>query len=88
MERVFYTIPVDSCIIPPPSRISNIRGRVSSLLQSKLTVIDTQKLAVHRKRVRPLNKQGDYESRKLWQHVTNALRLNDIETATEHKTLV
>lgn len=38
-----------------------------------------------RKKVRPIDKQGDFESRRLWQHVTNALRINDVNTATEHK---
>jgi len=51
-------------------------------------MIDTQTLPVHKKKVRPLSKQGEYESRNLWRHVTNALRLNDISTATEHKSLV
>ncbi|XP_052800561.1 oxysterol-binding protein-related protein 11-like isoform X2 [Mya arenaria] len=40
---------------------------------------------VWRKRVRPVQKQGDFESRKLWQHVTSALKVGDINTATEHK---
>jgi len=40
------------------------------------------------KRVRPTVKQGDFESRRLWQHVTNALRVGDINTATEHKKFV
>ncbi|XP_013420807.1 oxysterol-binding protein-related protein 11 isoform X1 [Lingula anatina] len=48
-------------------------------------VIDVSKLEIKRKKVRPMSKLGDFESRKLWQHVTNALKLGDIETATEHK---
>ncbi|XP_076471289.1 oxysterol-binding protein-related protein 11-like isoform X2 [Babylonia areolata] len=48
-------------------------------------VIDTQQLKVWHKRVRPVKKQGEFESRRLWQHVTNALNIGDVNTATEHK---
>ncbi|XP_077979284.1 oxysterol-binding protein-related protein 11-like isoform X2 [Glandiceps talaboti] len=48
-------------------------------------VIDTATLPVIRKRVRPLHLQGPYESRKLWQNVTAALKVGDLDTATEHK---
>ncbi|CAH1785496.1 unnamed protein product [Owenia fusiformis] len=48
-------------------------------------IIDTTKLKVSKKCVRPINLQGEYESRKLWQHVTNSLKMGDVNTATEHK---
>ncbi|XP_067304389.1 oxysterol-binding protein-related protein 10 isoform X2 [Pseudorasbora parva] len=48
-------------------------------------VIDTSKLPVIKKKIRPLAKQGQYESRRLWQHVTAALKAGDIDAATEHK---
>ncbi|KAL7887188.1 hypothetical protein AOLI_G00049090 [Acnodon oligacanthus] len=48
-------------------------------------VIDTSKLPVIKKKIRPLEKQGQYESRRLWQHVTAALKAGDIDSATEHK---
>ncbi|XP_042628888.1 oxysterol-binding protein-related protein 10-like isoform X2 [Cyprinus carpio] len=48
-------------------------------------VIDTSKLPVIKKKIRPLEKQGQYESRRLWQHVTAALKAGDIDVATEHK---
>ncbi|XP_052474085.1 oxysterol-binding protein-related protein 10-like isoform X2 [Carassius gibelio] len=48
-------------------------------------VIDTSKLPVIKKKIRPLEKQGQYESRRLWQHVTAALKAGDIDAATEHK---
>ena len=35
-----------------------------------------------------MDMQGEFESRKLWQHVTNALRVGDVNTATEHKKFV
>ncbi|KFW07434.1 Oxysterol-binding protein-related protein 10, partial [Fulmarus glacialis] len=37
-------------------------------------VIDTNKLPVIRKKIRPIEKQGPLESRHLWQHVTNSLK--------------
>ncbi|XP_062847403.1 oxysterol-binding protein-related protein 10 isoform X2 [Trichomycterus rosablanca] len=48
-------------------------------------VIDTTKLPVIKKKICPVEKQGQYESRRLWQHVTSALKAGDIDTATEHK---
>ncbi|XP_005158298.2 oxysterol-binding protein-related protein 10 isoform X1 [Danio rerio] len=48
-------------------------------------VIDTSKLPVIKKKIRPLDKQGQYESRRLWQQVTTALKAGDIDEATEHK---
>ncbi len=50
--------------------------------------MDTSKLLTMKKRVRPLTKQGDFESRKLWKKVTTALKNGDIDTATEHKRYV
>lgn len=51
-------------------------------------VIDTTKLTVIRKKIRPLEKQGPFESRRLWQHVTNSLKAGDIDLATQHKHLL
>uniref|UniRef100_A0A673ZHY1 Oxysterol-binding protein n=1 Tax=Salmo trutta TaxID=8032 RepID=A0A673ZHY1_SALTR len=48
-------------------------------------VINTSKLPVIRKKIRPMDKQGHSESRRLWQHVTSALRSGNIDSATEHK---
>ncbi|TFK11834.1 G1/S-specific cyclin-D1 [Platysternon megacephalum] len=48
-------------------------------------VIDTTKLPVSRKKIRPIAKQGSFESRHLWQHVTNSLKEGNIDAATEHK---
>lgn len=41
-----------------------------------------------KKCVRPLSMQSDNESRRLWQNVTNALKSNDINLATQHKRFV
>ncbi|XP_057193687.1 oxysterol-binding protein-related protein 10-like [Triplophysa rosa] len=48
-------------------------------------VIDTSKLTVIRKLIRPVEKQGRTESRRLWQHVTRALKEGNIDLAAEHK---
>ncbi|XP_077347587.1 oxysterol-binding protein-related protein 10 [Lithobates pipiens] len=48
-------------------------------------VIDTTKLSIIRKKIRPLEKQGPSESRRIWKNVTNALKSKNIEAATEHK---
>ncbi|XP_063159994.1 oxysterol-binding protein-related protein 10 isoform X1 [Candoia aspera] len=48
-------------------------------------VIDTTKLPIIQKKIRPIPKQGPFESRHLWQHVTAALKEGNIVVATEHK---
>jgi len=48
-------------------------------------MIDTSKMSSIRKRVRPLSKQADSESRKLWKNVTHNLKVGDINKATEYK---
>uniref|UniRef100_A0A8C5QJF7 Oxysterol-binding protein n=1 Tax=Leptobrachium leishanense TaxID=445787 RepID=A0A8C5QJF7_9ANUR len=48
-------------------------------------VIDTTKLQSIQKKIRPVNKQGPMESRRIWENVTNALKAKNIEAATEHK---
>ncbi|XP_037548715.1 oxysterol-binding protein-related protein 10 [Nematolebias whitei] len=48
-------------------------------------VLDTTKLPVIRKRLRPLEKQGWTESRRLWQRVTKSLKEGNMDEATEHK---
>uniref|UniRef100_A0A3Q0RFW1 Oxysterol-binding protein n=1 Tax=Amphilophus citrinellus TaxID=61819 RepID=A0A3Q0RFW1_AMPCI len=48
-------------------------------------VIDTAKLPVTKKKLRPVEKQTRTESRRLWQHVTKSLKEGNIDEATEHK---
>ncbi|XP_013997510.2 oxysterol-binding protein-related protein 10 isoform X3 [Salmo salar] len=48
-------------------------------------VIDTTKLPIIKKKLRPVEKQGRNESRRLWQHVTKSLKEGNIDKATEHK---
>ena len=53
---------------------------------SKKTILfDTHKHFPSRPEVRPLNEQGEYESRRLWKEVTDALAIRDHEVATEKK---
>ncbi|XP_067112434.1 oxysterol-binding protein-related protein 10-like [Osmerus mordax] len=48
-------------------------------------VIDTTKLPIIKKKLRPVEKQGRTESRQLWQHVTRSLKEGNMDEATEHK---
>ncbi|OCT74184.1 hypothetical protein XELAEV_18033142mg [Xenopus laevis] len=48
-------------------------------------LIDTTKLPIIKKKIRPLEKQGLYESRGVWKNVTNALKSGNIEAASEQK---
>ncbi|CAL8308242.1 unnamed protein product [Lota lota] len=47
--------------------------------------IDTKKMGIIKKKVRKLEDQLDYESRRLWRDVTLNLKLKDIDMATEAK---
>ncbi|KAG8442902.1 hypothetical protein GDO86_011638 [Hymenochirus boettgeri] len=51
-------------------------------------IIDTTKLSIIKKKIRSLEKQGPFESRRGWENVTNALKSGNIEAATEHKHLL
>ena len=56
--------------------------------QGETVTVDTSKLAVHKKYVRPISLQETMESRRLWHHVTESLCSDDIDRATEHKRIV
>uniref|UniRef100_A0A7N6FG98 Oxysterol-binding protein n=1 Tax=Anabas testudineus TaxID=64144 RepID=A0A7N6FG98_ANATE len=47
--------------------------------------IDTKRIGIIKKKVRKLEDQLDYESRRLWKDVTLNLKLKDIDAATEAK---
>uniref|UniRef100_A0AAQ4PA84 Oxysterol-binding protein n=1 Tax=Gasterosteus aculeatus aculeatus TaxID=481459 RepID=A0AAQ4PA84_GASAC len=47
--------------------------------------IDTSKQPIIKKKILPPEKQGPYESRRLWQHVTASLKSGNMDAATEHK---
>ncbi|XP_013887065.1 oxysterol-binding protein-related protein 11 isoform X2 [Austrofundulus limnaeus] len=70
--------------------VCRVQGEWNGVLEFSYTggetkVVDVTKLPVTRKRVRPVEKQAPTESRRLWQHVTEALRQKNIDKATEHK---
>ncbi|XP_029461144.1 oxysterol-binding protein-related protein 11 isoform X2 [Rhinatrema bivittatum] len=70
--------------------VCRVQGEWNSVLEftysnGETKSIDLTKLSVKRKQVRPIEKQGPFESRQLWKHVTEALKEADIERATEHK---
>uniref|UniRef100_A0A3B3YQ30 Oxysterol-binding protein n=1 Tax=Poecilia mexicana TaxID=48701 RepID=A0A3B3YQ30_9TELE len=69
----------------------SIEGEWNAVMYSKLatgenvTFIDTKKMAIIKKKVRKLEDQLEYESRRLWRDVTLNLKLKDIDRATEAK---
>ncbi|KAG1937668.1 oxysterol-binding protein-related protein 11 [Pimephales promelas] len=75
---------------PTNSVVCRVQGEWNGVLEFSYTsgetrVVDVTNLPVTRKRVRPNELQGPYESRRLWQHVTESLKDRDMEKATEHK---
>ncbi|CAF98210.1 unnamed protein product, partial [Tetraodon nigroviridis] len=73
--------------------VCRVQGEWNGVLEFSYTsgetkLVDVTKLPVTKKRVRPIEKQGPTESRRLWQNVTESLREKDIEKATEHKRLL
>ncbi|XP_006636415.2 oxysterol-binding protein-related protein 11 [Lepisosteus oculatus] len=76
---------------PTNAVVCKVQGEWNGVLEFTYTstaetrVVDIPHLPITKKRVRPLVQQGPYESRRLWQHVTESLREKDIDTATEHK---
>ncbi|XP_069838583.1 oxysterol-binding protein-related protein 11 isoform X2 [Dendropsophus ebraccatus] len=75
---------------PTNTVVCKIQGEWNSILEFTYSngdtrCVDLTKLPVTRKRVRPVDKQGPFESRRLWSHVTEALMAKNIEKATEHK---
>lgn len=75
---------------PTNTVVCRVQGEWNGTLEFVYTsgethIIDVTKLPVTRKRVRPNELQGPYESRRLWQHVTESLKERDMDKATEHK---
>ncbi|KAK2857081.1 hypothetical protein Q5P01_005816 [Channa striata] len=78
---------------PTNAVVCRVQGEWNGVLEFSYTsgetrVVDVTKLPVTRKHVRPIEKQGPTESRRLWQHVTESLRQKDIDKATEHKRIL
>ncbi|XP_075037352.1 oxysterol-binding protein-related protein 11 isoform X2 [Mixophyes fleayi] len=75
---------------PTNTLVCKIQGEWNSIMEfsysnGETRSVDLTKLPVTKKRVRPVEKQGLFESRRLWAHVTEALTAKNIEKATEHK---
>ncbi|XP_066543480.1 oxysterol-binding protein-related protein 11 [Amia ocellicauda] len=75
---------------PTNAVVCRVQGEWNGVLEftyhnGETRVVDVTQLPVTKKRVRPNEMQGPYESRRLWQNVTEALRKKDIDKATEHK---
>ncbi|XP_017324950.1 oxysterol-binding protein-related protein 11 isoform X4 [Ictalurus punctatus] len=75
---------------PTNSVVCRVQGEWNGMLEftysnGETRIIDVLKLPITSKRVRPKEQQGSYESRRLWQHVTESLLQKDMEKATEHK---
>lgn len=49
-------------------------------------ILDLKNVKIIKKRVRPIEKQNDYESRKIWKSVTDCLKIEDYIEANKHKT--
>ena len=47
--------------------------------------VDTKHMPVMKKKVKPIDKQEAYDSRRLWRDVTKALKEKDTEAATDGK---
>ncbi|XP_043930944.1 oxysterol-binding protein-related protein 11 isoform X2 [Protopterus annectens] len=78
---------------PTNTVVCRVQGEWNGVLEfayssGESKAVDLTKLPVTRKRVRPLEKQRQSESRQLWQYVTEALRNEDLDKATEHKRML
>uniref|UniRef100_A0A8C4ITQ1 Oxysterol-binding protein n=1 Tax=Dicentrarchus labrax TaxID=13489 RepID=A0A8C4ITQ1_DICLA len=98
---VFHTKPfyggkkhrITAEIFPPNDKKSfcSIEGEWNGVMYAKWTTgentvfIDTKKMGLIKKKVRKLEDQLDYESRRLWRDVTLNLKLKDIDSATDAK---
>ncbi|XP_004834987.1 oxysterol-binding protein-related protein 11 [Heterocephalus glaber] len=70
--------------------VCRVQGEWNGILEftysnGETKCVDLTRLAVTRKRVRPLEKQDPFESRRLWRNVTEALSHAEMDKATEHK---
>ncbi|CAL8068706.1 unnamed protein product [Calicophoron daubneyi] len=75
-----------------PNLVARVSGEWNNVLEfeqltqgGKKWTIDVNRLPVLPKRVRPIVNQRPEESRCLWQHVTDALKMGNIQLATEKK---
>ncbi|KAF2893863.1 hypothetical protein ILUMI_12304 [Ignelater luminosus] len=62
-----------------------MEARWSDRQEKSEEFVNVNRLAIIKKRIRPISEQEENESRKLWKEVTRALRFNDIDKATNAK---
>ncbi|XP_044156424.1 oxysterol-binding protein-related protein 9 isoform X2 [Bufo gargarizans] len=80
-------------IYPPNDKKSfcSVEGEWNGVMYTKYAngenevFIDTKKMPIVKKKVRKLEDQLEYESRRLWKDVTLNLKIRDIDAATEAK---
>ena len=69
----------------------NIDGEWNGVMYAKYTTgmnevfVDTKKMPIMKKLVKPTDQQTEFESRRLWKEVTYNLKYKNIEEATNHK---
>jgi hypothetical protein len=69
----------------------SIEGEWNGVLYKKLpqgkkeVFVDTQSMPVIRKKIRKVDCQGEFESKRKWQRVTEALLRDDVEAASAAK---
>jgi len=56
--------------------------------KEKELLLDAQKITVLPKQVLPIEQQGEYESRRLWNKVSQAIIKRDLDTATDEKSAI
>ncbi|KAI9350758.1 hypothetical protein BDR26DRAFT_851454 [Obelidium mucronatum] len=78
--------------VPEKDVLATIHGQWNGKVYAKLTstkkeglLFDLQASETHEKIVPPLEKMGDYESRKLWHKVAEAIHAKDFNLATKLK---
>ncbi|XP_069794749.1 oxysterol-binding protein-related protein 9 isoform X13 [Narcine bancroftii] len=70
---------------------SSIEGEWNGVMYAKWSTgessifVDTKKMPIIKKKVRKLEDQDEFESRRLWKDVTHNLKIKDIDAATEAK---
>ena len=77
--------PLLNALFTPPSHTLH---HLTTSTQDQEVFIDTLNTPTIRKKLKRLSAQDPGESRSRWQHVTEALRRQDIEAATEAKHVV
>lgn len=94
--RIFCVPPVPMPVATLPQYTHQKHGRRAIFLNSYISpsllfsqdsevFVDTINTPTYRKKLKKLSAQDPRESRRRWQHVTEALRNKDIEAATDAK---